>query len=267
MLAQEYHTLAALEETHWWYGALRRRLLAHLGREALRQGRPLRVFDAGCGTGGLLRRLRGRADVARAEGCDIHPLALDYARSRGLTVWGRSVNALEGLPSDWDLVCSVDVLYHRQVVPGRALAGMAALLAPGGALLLNVAAMPCLARGHDLRVMGARRFLPAELRQLVATSGLEVEEVTYWNSLLTPLLWLRIRLDALVQDRASAAAQPAGRQDQAAASELRLPPPWLNRALGSVLELERRLPAWLPLPWGSSLMLLARKPLAPAPPA
>lgn len=265
MQPQEYHTLAALEQRHWWYRALHRRLLNRLQREARRQGRPLRVFDAGCGTGGLLRRLRQRPEVSRAEGCDIHPLALAYARSDGLTVRRCSVNELAGLPGGWDLICSVDVLYHRDVSPRRAMAGMAGLLEPGGALLLNVAAMPCLARGHDIRVMGARRFLPAGLRQLVEASGLEVEEIRYWNSWLTPLLWLRIQLEAL-GERARLAAPPAAAPAQDADSELQLPPAWLNRGLAALLELERQLSPWLPLPWGSSLMLMARKPLAPAAP-
>jgi SAM-dependent methyltransferase len=257
MQPQEYHTLAALEERHWWYRALHRRLLERLAREARHRGRPLRVFDAGCGTGGLLRLLTQLADVAEAEGCDLHPLALSYARSRGVKVRRCSVNELEALPVGWDLVCSVDVLYHREVTPSQALAGMAALLAPGGLLLLNVAAMPCLARRHDVLVMGARRFLPAGLRQQVEASGLAVEELRYWNVWLTPLLWLRVRLDSLLG--------PAISPQDPAASELTLPPPWLNRGLGVLLELERRLAPVLPQPWGSSLLLVARKPFAPDP--
>jgi SAM-dependent methyltransferase len=254
MQPQEYHTLAAMEEQHWWYRALHRRLLARLAREARRRGRPLRVFDAGCGTGGLLQILSRRADVAEAEGCDLHPLALSYARSRGVKVRWCSVNELQALPSGWDLVCSVDVLYHREVTPSHALAGMAALLAPGGVLLLNVAAMPCLARRHDVLVMGGRRFLPAGLRRHVEASGLAVEELRYWNVWLTPLLWLRVRLDTL----GGAVSSP----QEPAASDLRLPPPWLNHGLGVLLELERRLAPVLPQPWGSSLLLVARKPVS-----
>lgn len=262
MQPQEYHTLAALEQRHWWYRALHRRLLSRLQQEARRQGRPLRVFDAGCGTGGLLRLLRQRPEVSMAEGCDIHPLALAYARSGGLAVRQRSVNELTGLPGEWDLVCSVDVLYHQEVSPQRALEGMAGLLVPGGALLLNVAAMPCLARGHDIRVMGARRFLPAGLRQLIEASGLDVEEMRYWNSWLTPLLWLRIRLETLSGQPPGLAAQAEAGTPQQGDSELQLPPAWLNRCLAALLELERQLSPWLPLPWGCSLMLMARKPLA-----
>ena len=113
--------------------------------------------------------------------------------------------------------------------------------------------------------MGARRFLADGLRQLVEASGLEVEEILYWNSWLTPLLWLQIQIEALGRRSAPAPAEPAEQQDGAGPSELRLPPAWLNRGLAAVLDLERQLSPLLPLPWGSSLMLVARKPLALAP--
>jgi len=254
MQPREYEVMAALEQGHWWYRALRRRLLERLEREAHRRGRPLQVFDAGCGTGGLLQELGRRPEIARAEGCDLHPLALDHARARGLAVRRCSVNELDEVPAGWDVVLSVDVLYHRQVIPERAMAGMAGLLAPGGLLLLNVAAMPCLARRHDQRVMGARRFLPDGLRLLATAAGLRTEELTYWNSWLTPPLWLWLRLQRL------AASGVEGDGD--APSELTLPPVWLNGSLEKLLELERRLARLLPLPWGSSLLLAARKPMA-----
>ncbi len=88
----------------------------------------------------------------------------------------------------YDAVISLDVLYHRQVDPPRALAGMAAMLRPGGLLLINVAAMPCLERRHDRRVMGGRRYLADGLGRQVRAVGLQPESVSYWNSWLTPLL-------------------------------------------------------------------------------
>jgi len=253
MHPREYEVMAALEQGHWWYRALRRRLLERLEREARRRGRPLQVFDAGCGTGGLLQVLSRHPGIARAEGCDLHPLALEQARCRGLTVRRCSVNDLDGVAGGWDVVFSVDVLYHREVIPERAMAGMAALLAPGGLLLLNVAAMPGLARRHDQRVMGGRRFLPDGLSRLATAAGLGLEELTYWNSWLTPPLWLWLRLQRLAASRVESAADR---------SELTLPPLWLNRSLEGLLELERRLAQRLPLPWGSSLLLAARKPMA-----
>ena len=251
MQEAEYHAMAALEERHWWYRSLRSRVLARLEREARRLGRPLDVFDAGCGTGGLLLVLKGQPWIAEASGCDSHPVALAYARSRGLTVTEASVNDLAIGPSRFDAVLSMDVIYHREVKPAAAMAAMASRLRPGGLLLLNTAAMPCLWRDHDRRVMGGRRLLPGPLARLAADGGLKVEHLGYWNSWLTPLLWLQVRLEALGPSEAASSAQ---------GSDVKLPPPWLNRALVILLRLEERCAGIVPLPWGSSLMLGARRP-------
>ena len=254
MQEAEYHMLAAQESGHWWYRSLQRRVLTRLRQEARRRGHPLSVFDAGCGTGGLLQTLAREAAVARCSGCDASPVALHYCRQRGLPVRAASVHDLATWPERFDLVLSMDVLYHREVDPARAMAAMAALLHPGGLLLLNVAAMPCLARRHDRRVLGARRFRPDELRQLTTSNGLVVESLSYWNSWLMPLLWLQARLE---QGERSAAEEPSS-------SAVQPPPDWLNRLLVDLLKLEEQLSRLLPLPWGSSLLLQARRPVAPS---
>ena len=160
MQEREVHALAAVEHRHWWYRSLHRRVLRLLRQEARRLGRPLVVFDAGCGTGGLLQELKHQPFLAGAAGCELDPVALAYCHQRGLPVESLSVNALDRCPHRYDVVLSMDVLYHQGVKPAVALRGMAQLLRPGGLLLLNVAAMPCLRRPHDGRVMGVRRFRP-----------------------------------------------------------------------------------------------------------
>jgi SAM-dependent methyltransferase len=263
MQEAEYHAMAALEERHWWYQSLRSRVLARLRAEARRLGRPLEVFDAGCGTGGLLLALRGQPWIAAASGCDSHPVALAYARSRGLTVSEASVNGLDIGPGRFDVVLSMDVMYHRKVRPAAAIAAMASLLRPGGLLLLNTAALPCLWRDHDRRVMGGRRLLPGPLRQLAAAGGLEVEHLGYWNCWLTPVVWLQGRLEVLLASRKKARAsqswiEPTAERPEE--SDVQLPPAWLNQALVILLRLEERCAGILPLPWGSSLLLSARRP-------
>ncbi len=254
MLEQEYHTLAEVEQRHWWYRTLHRQVLRRLSREAQRLGRPLRVFDAGCGTGGLLLRLRQQPFLSVGEGCELNPVALAYARARGLQVELLSVNQLESWPHHYDVVLSMDVLYHREVDPQASLSGMAQLLDPGGLLLLNVAAMPCLRRDHDARVMGARRFLPAQLSQGIERSGLVVERLRYWNSWLTPLLWLQVRLEAGWRGGVNPAAGEVPKP-----SDVQLPPRWLNRMLEALLRVELLCSGLLPLPFGSSLFVQARR--------
>jgi hypothetical protein len=97
--------------------------------------------------------------------------------------------------------------------------------------------------------MGGRRYLADALDRQVRAVGLQPESVAYWNSWLTPLLWLQTRLEALL---------PEG--DDNENSDLTLPPIWINNLLIGLLQWEERVSSSLPLPWGSSLMLLARRP-------
>lgn len=254
MQEREVHTLAAVEHHHWWYRTLHHRVSTVLRQEARRRGHPLAVFDAGCGTGGLLQELQDQTFLAGAAGCELDPVALAYCHERGLAVENLSVNGLEHWPFRYDVVLSMDVIYHRGVKPASALRGMAALLKPGGLLVLNVAAMPCLRRPHDDRVMGVRRFRPRPLRRLVEGAGLQIERLHYWNSWLTPLLWVQLQLDRW---------SPTTRREMAAGdrhtSDVEVPPPALNRMLLLLLLLEEAVSSWLALPWGSSLFLTARR--------
>jgi SAM-dependent methyltransferase len=59
MRPAEYEAMYRVEDTHWWYGALRDHVTRAVTAETRRLGRPPRVLDAGAGTGGMLARLGG----------------------------------------------------------------------------------------------------------------------------------------------------------------------------------------------------------------
>ena len=62
MRPAEYEAMYRVEQTHWWYRALRRHVTRVVAAEARRLGRPPRVLDAGAGTGGMLAGLAGLGD-------------------------------------------------------------------------------------------------------------------------------------------------------------------------------------------------------------
>jgi len=90
------------------------------------------VFEAGCGTGLLLKEA---AAVARsAVGLDLSRGMLGPARARGLKVVQGSVTHVPLPSQSFDLVYSMKVLAHIPPI-GDALAELARLLRPGGHLL------------------------------------------------------------------------------------------------------------------------------------
>jgi len=111
------------------------RLIDELELELVgRYGAGKHVFEAGCGTGLLLRQA---AAVARsAVGLDLSRGMLGPARARGLRVVQGSLTDVPLPSGSVDLVYSMKVLAHVPPIE-RALAELARLVRPGGHLLLE----------------------------------------------------------------------------------------------------------------------------------
>ena len=83
MNQREYRRMFEVEDRHWWYVGLHELILAQVGRIAASAGEPLRILDAGCGTGRLMELL---ASAGSVEGCDISPDAVAFCRNDPLPV-------------------------------------------------------------------------------------------------------------------------------------------------------------------------------------
>lgn len=247
MKAEEYRVLYEVEDRHWWYLGHRRLYRLLLDRHCPGEARG-RVLDAGCGTGGFTCWLRDLYRPRRLAALDIEPRALERCRDRGLeeTVCG-SVESLPFPDASFDLVVSLNVIYHREVRDDQAaLKEFARVLAPGGYLLLNLPALNLLRGRHDLAVGGARRYRRSQLRKMLENAGLRPVRLTYFNTALLPAALLYRLLTR-------------GTPEERAVSDLRMPPGAINRALVGLLSLEARAAAGPGLPLGTSLTALARK--------
>ena len=92
------------------------------------------VFEAGCGTGLLLREAAGFARAA--VGLDLSRGMLAPARARGLTVVQGSLTHVPLPSASFELVYCMKVLAHVPPIE-RAVAELARLVRPGGHLLLE----------------------------------------------------------------------------------------------------------------------------------
>ncbi len=233
----EYALMDAAEDHMWWYRALHKRLLDALA------GIDGTVLDAGCGTGGLLARLRADRPDLRTVGVEwAEPASRRAAAKSGAPVARGSVNALPFGDACFDVAIAADLLCHGSVEPAPALAELRRVLRPGGVLLVNMPAYAWLLSAHDRQVHNVRRCSARQLSAMLRDAGFVHVHAGYWNSLLLPLMVAQRKLLA----------------SNAAASDVAPFPPWLDAMLHAITEIERRLPFRLPA--GGSVLATAERP-------
>ena len=242
MQPDEYRKMAEVEDAMWYYrsvhGHMRRGLEGELGL------RPARVLDAGCGSGGLIKRLTGRHPEWTFTGLDFSPLACELARQRcAAKIVEGSVTALPFAADSFDAIVSVDVLCQIDN-PAAAVAEFHRCLRPGGVAVINVPAYQWMWSYHDEAVQSRHRFIRPEMRALLRDAGFHVSLATYWNTLPFPLAVLRRKV-----------FPPA-----APTSDVGLFPAPVEAGFNALMALEH---GWLGLggrlPFGNSVLTVARK--------
>jgi len=237
---------ARAEATHFWFRGFRMYVVPAI-QEIVAGRRGLRIIDCGCGTGFNLKTLL--MPHGHAFGFDLVPDGIRRARAVGRPLVRADIQHIPFMSASFDLATSFDVI---QSVPDdrTALREMARLLNPGGHIVLNVTAMDLL-RGDHSDVWGElRRYTPERAARLVEDAGLEVVRIRYLFGSLLPLM-LGVRM---VQRLLRAFREPRGDAD------LAVPSAPVNAMLTALVALEARLARRFTIPFGSSLLIVARKP-------
>lgn len=237
---ESYPQMAALETSHWWFVARRQILEAVLKRFAPKV--PASLLEVGAGTGGNVAMLSSFGPVTLLEP---NPIARSILHQRGFSVIEGTLPGSLPLPErSVDIIAMLDVLEHIQDDEG-ALRTLRPLLTPQGKLLLTVPAFGWLWSHHDVYHHHIRRYSRRALISVLEKSGYNIEFVSYFNTLLFPLVAL-----------ARFWARLCGEKNR---SDMTMPPQGLNTILKTLFALERYvLGRGKPLPVGVSLLVVAR---------
>lgn len=239
---------AEFSDTYFWNTAHNevtlRALAPHLRRLGASAGRPPRILDLGCGPGNTLRLLE-RHGVA--FGVEYSTVALGVARRRGLTrvVAGNGLQ-LPFRSESMDCVVALDVVEHFAddlAVVGEALR----VLRPGGVLAASVPAFMSLWRSHDELYGHHRRYSRSGFKRVLTSAGFAVERCDFIKCAYFLPLLVRAKLD-----RARGSSSRGG-------DDFFDVPAWANELLRQQIVWEHRLGLNRLLPFGVSLLAIARR--------
>jgi 2-polyprenyl-3-methyl-5-hydroxy-6-metoxy-1,4-benzoquinol methylase len=236
-----YRKFYEVETEHWWWTA-RKKIIFDIIRQRLGNSHVERAIDVGCGTGAFLSDL---SKTYETYGTDTSELAIEFCRKRGIA--NVFCCTLENFPRQelrFDLITLLDVIEHIED-DIAALRQCHHLMNPGAHILVTVPAYQFLWSHHDDVNHHKRRYTKSRLRMALKTSGFSIELLSYYNTLLFPsALVERLASKAMVKNTDSA---------------LDVPSPIVNSCLQSIFSLERFLLRKITLPFGLSVIALARK--------
>lgn len=246
---EEAYTLAAKAEgEHWWFRGRRvilKSLLDHYLADADVRSDARDILEIGCGNGGNLPLLAAYGHMFAVEG---HAQARERASKLGIAEVEEGWLP-DGLPypgRKFDLIAALDVIEH--VDDDRsALQAMQGRLRPDGLLLLTVPAYRWLWSHHDVLSQHKRRYTRQQIVALLSDIGCEVLYSGYFNTLLFPLAVAYFKLGHHGQS-------PAG---------MKPPPALLNAVLRAMFSAERLLVPRQVLPFGVSVVAVARMAATP----
>jgi SAM-dependent methyltransferase len=190
MHEQDFELLYELEETYWWFVAMRR-ITDTIAARQLDQSN-LRMLDAGCGTGFNLGYYEA-GGLRQLYGLDIADAALRHVRARGFRrIAQASITEIPFKSGIFDLVFSLEVVTQTPpAMHDEALREMQRVLKPGGHLFIRVPAFMWLWSSHDEELQVRYRYRRDELAQKLVDAGFVVEWASYANGFLFPVILLR----------------------------------------------------------------------------
>jgi SAM-dependent methyltransferase len=237
-----YNELILQENTHWWF--VSRRAIAYTLLRGITLSHSPLILDAGCGSGGNLAMLSTFGSVF---GMEMHEQVLARAKARhiGQVEHGKLPGDIPFPGQTFDVVTLFDVLEHIKD-DKAALDALVARMNPGAVMCLTVPAFPWLYSRLDREHHHFRRYTRRELIERLNEAGLAVQHASYWNCLLFPIaVFVRLLENLNIPPQGSLGSH--------------IPSKPINKFLRKIVSAERYIIPHFALPFGLSLIVIARK--------
>jgi SAM-dependent methyltransferase len=228
---------AEVYRRHWWWRAREEVVVETLLRHWPKEGYET-ILDVGCGDGLFFDRL---SEFGNVEGVEPETEILS----------DRFRNKIHAVEFDdrfqpgrrYSLILMLDVLEHLPD-PAAGFRHAVDLLVPGGIVIITLPAFQILWTKHDEMNHHVRRYTRRSFHALADGAGLDFLEERYFFQALFPLKLALRPVEALLH---LSPRLPS------------VPPTWLNSAVRGYFRAEERILRNLHVPFGTSLLVVAKK--------
>jgi SAM-dependent methyltransferase len=252
--ADGFKFLYEAEETNFWFLS-RNRVIQHLFKKYV--GTPATsVLEIGCGTGYVLKGLEKKFPNYVLKGSEIYVEGIKFAQKRLPNVEFVQLDATEmPFENEFDAIGAFDVLEHIEE-DEKVMQEVHKALKNEGHFVISVPQYQWMWSHTDDIAFHKRRYHRKELKSKLKKAGFEVEYIGSFVFTLFPMMYLSRLLKKSSKNETQLSTQET---KQTELNELKL-----NPALNSLFLLCMKLDEWLiklglSLPWGGSLIAVAKK--------
>ncbi len=237
-----YRIFFDIQRKHWWFVTKKKIVLDTISRHLSKRA-DLKVLDIGCGSGLMLNALE---NIGQTHGMDMSDDAINFSKEifNGRVEKGMLPDQIPYNKNYFDLITALDVIEHvdRDI---DALKAIRSLLVSNGKAVITVPAYMFLWSAFDEMNEHKRRYTLNELNTKLVQAGFIVEKISYYNTLLFPIVFVvRMLNNVLKRD---------------GASDIDMPSKPLNFVLEKIFGIEKYLLKFLNLPFGVSVLAVVRK--------
>ncbi len=244
----EYIKMASVEEQLWWYKSLHTLVYSQISNAFSENS--IKIVDAGCGTGGMLKFLE-KKNYKNIEGFDISIDAVEICKNLPFKVYFDSIVNISShyKPQSVDVFISNDTFYFINETERKTLINdFYNLLRPNGLIILNLPALKAFRGIHDISVGVNYRFSKKDIKKMVDISKFKIERATYWPFFLSPIIFTS-RLIQRIKLKTN--------KNIKIESDIDLPSKRMNDLLFKLTQTENNI--FRKKPFGSSLFLVLKR--------